>query len=106
MKFQFTARIACAVPVSQDRRGFVLCGFLDVIATSEQEARSLAEKHLAEGKPLALSEAEIRGLIPRRTWEGRSLFIRYFWSPTPVADDRPIGVMDPDDDNESDDIPF
>jgi hypothetical protein len=87
MKFRFTAYLAGPVPVSERYPlGFALCSFLDAVATSEEEARSLIEAYLAEGKA-----------------EGRGLFIHHFWPPSQVSDDHPVGVVS--DDDESHDLP-
>src|SRR5262245_8538774 len=103
MRRNFTARISLDVPRSVDARGFVLYGFLSAVATSEEEARALIEKHLADEGPLGFSESELRKPNPRRTLWRPGLKIFYFLGSTPVPDSRPIGVESEDD---TTDLPF
>jgi hypothetical protein len=84
MKFQFS------VAIGDDQR---LYSHLYVIASSEKHAREIVLQHLADRKPLGLSEAQIRRKNPKRTPWKPGLWVHSVLGGHPVSDDRKIGVV-------------
>jgi hypothetical protein len=84
MKFQFS------VAIGDGRR---LYSHLYVIASSEEHAREIVLQHLADRKPLGLSEAQIRRKNPRRTPWRPGLWVHFVLGGHRVSDDRKIGVV-------------
>jgi hypothetical protein len=93
MKSSFWAVIGYDAPTRERPNAVHRYGHLDVIATSEEEARILVEQHLAEGKALGFTEREIRKKYPKRTPWRPGLRVLYFFTSHPVDDNRKTGVV-------------
>lgn len=104
MKRSFWAVIGYDAPTREQPNAAQRYGQLDVIATSEDEARTLIERHLAEGKALGFTEREIRKKNPKRTPWRPGLKLLYFFASHPVEDDCKTGVVF--DDEHDPRIPF
>lgn len=91
MKFEFS--VILDIPDRRHEGRWMYYSHIRVVATSEAEARQMAEQHLAEKKPLGFSEREIRRMNPKRTPWKPGVTIRYIDRPIKVSDDRPLGVV-------------
>jgi hypothetical protein len=104
-KKRYCAIIGYPDPTVENPKAHRSYGHLDLIATSEKEARKIVKNHLAAKKRLGFTEEEIRKPNPSRTPWRPGLELLYFMSTLPVEDDRQVGVVLENEEADPD-IPF
>lgn len=105
-RYRFCAVIVLPAPTKRHPRAVKTYGYLDVIAPSEAEAKTIVERHLSEQRPLGFTEAEIRKPNPKRTPWRPGLELWTFLPGHPVNDDCPIGVVLENEGKDGSEIPI